>query len=96
MAQQRINLEGSRWLTELQAALGDELVDVRYSIEGEGVDFVVVYLPGQKQPAVERFLAALRAAPDCPPFDIYLNEQGQPMLEPLGEYRSVSAEPIVQ
>jgi hypothetical protein len=66
MAQQRIDLERTQWLEELRVAVGDELVDVRYAVEGEGVDFVVVYLLGQKQPAVERFLATLRAALDCP------------------------------
>ena len=38
MAQEQLDFEGTRWLKELRAALGDELVDVRCVREGEGYE----------------------------------------------------------
>lgn len=90
MAQEQIHLEGSRWLTELQAALGDELVDVCYSIEGEGIDFLLVYAEGARNAAGQLFTEALLKARDIPPFESISFEQGK-VPGPFDQYRSIRA-----
>lgn len=89
MAQQRIDVEGSRWLKELQAALGNELVDICYSTEGEGIDFLLVCATGSRDLARQHFVdAMLRARGDIPPFEFISFEQGQ-VPQPWDKYRSI-------
>jgi hypothetical protein len=90
MARERVNLESAQWLAELRAALDDVLTDVLYAIEGEGVDFVLVYAPGQRNAAGERFTDALLRAADLPPFESISFEVGH-VIEPFDQYRSVRA-----
>ena len=92
MAQEQIHLEGSRWLSELQAVLGDELVDVCYSIEGEGIDFLLVYAEGARGAAGQLFTDALLRARDIPPFESISFEQGK-VPGPFDQYRSIQALP---
>ncbi|MBT5775543.1 MAG: hypothetical protein HOH95_14345 [Dehalococcoidia bacterium] len=89
MAQERIVVEGSRWLAELRAALGDELVDVRFSIEGEGIDFVLVYATGARDAVGRLFTEALLRAGDIPPFESISFEEGR-LQGPWDEYRSIN------
>ncbi len=89
MAQKPVSLEDSQWVAELRAAIGDKLVDVRYVAEGDGYDFLIVYSPGSRRLAIDRFTEALRRAPDMPPFDLIGFEQGL-VPEYYGEYQSVN------
>ena len=88
MAQERITVEDSRWLDELRSALSDELLDVRYSIEGEGIDFLLVYAPGKRDAAGQTFTDALLRATDIPPFESISFEEGQ-IPRPFDQYRSI-------
>lgn len=89
MAQERIDIEGSRWLTELQAALSDDLVDICYSTEGEGIDFLLVYATGARDVARQQFVdAMLRAQGSIPPFEFISFEIGQ-VPQPWDKYRSI-------
>lgn len=92
MAQEQLDFEGTQWLKELRAVLGDELVDVRCVREGEGYDFLLVYSPGNDRSALERFVEAFNRAPDIPPFDLISFEDGQ-VPDHYGEYESVSVAP---
>ena len=90
MAQERIIVEGSRWLEELRAALGEELVDVGYRVEGDAVDFVIVYAHGGRDAAGQRFTdAMLRARGTLPPFESISFEDGQ-VPGPWSSYPRVS------
>lgn len=89
MAQERIIVEGSRWLEELRAALGEELVDIGYRVEGDAVDFVIIYAHGGRDAAGQRFTdAMLRARGTLPPFDFISFEQGH-VPGPWNEYESI-------
>ena len=89
MAQERIVVEGSRWLAELRAALGDELVDIGYALEGDYVDFVIIYAPGGRDAAGQRFTdAMLKARGSLPPFDFISFEEGK-VPGPWDRYQSI-------
>ena len=90
MAHERIDIEGWLWLTELQAAIGDALVDVCYSTEGEGIDFLLVYATGGRNVAGKLFTEVLLRARDIPPFESISFEQGK-VPAPFDQYRSIRA-----
>jgi hypothetical protein len=90
MEQERADLESAQWLRELRAALDDVLVDVRYAVEPESFDFVLVYSPGTRRRAIERFSEAFTRTREIPPFDHISFEDGD-IPEPWNEYRSIRA-----
>lgn len=92
MAQELAGLEGTEWLKELRAALGDELVDVRCVRESDGYDFLLVYSPGNDRAALERFTAAFKRASDIPPFDLISFEDGKVPAH-YGDYESIAPAP---
>jgi hypothetical protein len=92
MAQEQLDFEGTQWLKELRAALGEELVDVRCVREGEGYDFILVYSPGNDRASLERFVEAFNRAPDIPPFDLMSFEAGR-VPHYYDEYKSISVAP---
>jgi hypothetical protein len=61
---------------------------VRYSIEGEGIDFLFVYAPGKRDAARQTFTDALLRATNIPPFESISFEERQ-ITRPFDQHRTI-------
>ena len=79
------------WEQALRDAIDDSLLEVRYRPEPDGIEFLVVHQAGAKDPALDRFLSALRSVGRPVPFDVRLAESGTENQERYADYVRVGS-----